>query len=118
MAAGSLVRDRESHLKAAAFRKNGKFMEYEFAFPLRNEDLGDALWEVGKVYQIAFLVGPGEKFEGVTQETWMSDQLHIRLGSPSKDSIYHPPYLAPKAEARHPAHESKKGRSTNSASPR
>lgn len=110
MASGSLVRDKESNLKAAAFRKNGKFMEYEFAFPLRNDDLGDALWEAGKVYQIALLVGPGEEFQGVTPETWISDQLHIRLGSPSKDSIYHPPQLASqKPEAHHPAREPKKG---------
>jgi len=68
-------------------------MEYEFAFPYQNEELGDSFWQVGKAYQVAILVGPSEEFQGVTEDTWMSDQVHIRLGSPSKDSIYHPPYL-------------------------
>lgn len=69
-------------------------MEYEFAFPHNNESPGDSLWESGKAYQIAFLVGATEKFAGVNEDTWMSDQIHIRLGGPSTDSIYHPPYLA------------------------
>ena len=94
MASGTLVRDKESNLKGAAFRKVGKGMEYEFAFPYRNEDLGDSLWRLGKAYQIAILVGSTEKFDGVTEDTWMSDQIYIRLGTRSQDSIYQPPYLA------------------------
>jgi len=84
------------------FRRVGKAMEYEFAFPLKNDDLGDALWEMGKAYQIAILVGPSAEFNGITEDTWMSDQIHIRLGSPAQESIYHPPYLAGKeATGRH-----------------
>lgn len=71
----------------------GKFVEYELAFSLKNDDFGDTLWEAGKAYQIAILVGPSEEFKGVTDDTWVSDQVHIRIGSPSKESIYHPPYL-------------------------
>jgi hypothetical protein len=69
-------------------------MEYEFAFPYRNEDLGDSFWQSGRAYQIAILVGPTEEFNSVTEDTWMSDQIYIRLGSRSQESIYHPPYLA------------------------
>ena len=69
-------------------------MEYEFAFPYRNKDLGDSFWQLGRAYQIAILVGPTEKFNGVTEDTWMSDQVYIRLGSRSQESIYQPPYLA------------------------
>lgn len=68
-------------------------MEYEFAFPYRNDDPGDSFWQVGRPYQIAVLVGPAEEFDGVTEDTWMSEQINIRLGSPSAQSIYHPPYL-------------------------
>ena|SRR3989304_248752 len=102
MSSASLVRDKKSNLKEVGFRKVGKSMEYEFAFPYQNEELGNSFWEVGKAYQVAILVGPSEEFKGVTEDTWMSDQVHIRLGSPSKDSIYHPPYLAGQAgEASH-----------------
>ena len=94
MAAASLVRDKESNVKEAAFRKVGKDMEYEFAFPYRNEDLGDSFWQLGRAYQVAVLVGPAEKFDAVTEDTWMSDQIYIRLGSRSEESIYQPPYLA------------------------
>jgi len=97
MASGSLVRDKESNLKEVGVRKNGKFVEYEFAFPYKNEDLGDSLWQVGRAYQIAILVGPSEEFKGITEDTWMSDQVYIRLGSPSRESIYHPPYLVGQA---------------------
>ena len=93
MASGTLVRDKDSNLKAVGFRKVGQSMEYEFAFPFQNEDLGDSLWQLGRAYQIAILVGRAEKFDGVTEDTWMSDQIYIRLGSPSQESIYHPPYL-------------------------
>ena len=104
MVAASLVRDKESNLKEVAFRKVGNGMEYEFAFPYRNNDLGDSLWQLGKAYQIAILVGPGKEFEGVTENTWMSDQIYIRLGSPSKESIYHPPYLVQRETKDHHEH--------------
>ena len=68
-------------------------MEYEFAFPYRNEDSGDSFWQVGRAYQIALLVGRSEEFTGVNEDTWMSDQAYVRLGSPSEESIYHPPHL-------------------------
>lgn len=93
MVSATLVRDKESNLKEVGFRKVGKSMEYEFAFPHQNEDLGDSYWQLGRAYQIAILVGPSEEFKGITEDTWMSDQVYIRLGSPSQESIYHPPYL-------------------------
>ncbi|MBI4527052.1 MAG: hypothetical protein HY695_24920 [Deltaproteobacteria bacterium] len=68
-------------------------MEYEFAFPYKNEDLGDSFWQLGRAYQIAILVGPSGEFNGVTEDAWMSDQTHIRLGFPSRESIYQPPIL-------------------------
>ncbi len=106
MASGTLVRDKDSNLKAVGFRKVGQSMEYEFAFPYRNEDLGDSLWQMGRAYQIAILVGPSEEFTGVNEETWMSDQVYVRLGSPSADSIYYPPYLVQggKADDRKHSH--------------
>ena len=99
MSSASLVRDKKSNIKVMGFRRVGKAMEYEIAFPLKNDDLGDTLWEMGKAYQIAILVGPREEFKGVTEDTWMSDQVHIRVGSPSRESIYHPPYLVRKGQA-------------------
>jgi hypothetical protein len=93
MSSATLVRDKMSNLKEVRVRKVGKSMEYEFAFPYQNEDPGDSFWQVGKAYQVAILVGPTEEFQGVTNDTWMSDQIYIRLGSPSKESIYYPPYL-------------------------
>ena len=104
MAAASLVRDKDSNLKQGAFRKVGKGMEYEFAFPYRNEDLGDSFWQLGRAYQIAILVGPTEESNGVTEDTWMSDQIYIRLGSRSQDSIYQPPYLAGGDTVEHREH--------------
>ena len=101
MASGSLVRDKESNLKAVGLRKSDKSMEYEFAFPYKNEDLGDSLWQVGRAYQIAILVGPSEEFKGVSDDVWMSDQIYIRLGSPSQESIYHPPYLVGQEKTGH-----------------
>lgn len=98
MASGSLVRDKESNLKEVGYRKTGNFMEYEFAFPYNNKDSGDSLWQLGRAYQMAILVGPDEEFKGVTEDTWMSDQIYIRLGSPSKESIYYPPHLVRKGE--------------------
>lgn len=79
-------------------------MEYEFAFPYRNEDLGDSFWQFGRAYQIAILVGPTEEFNGVTEATWMSDQIYIRLGSRSQESIYQPPYLAGGDTVEHREH--------------
>lgn len=104
MAAASLVRDKESNLKEVGFRKVGNSMEYEFAFPYRNEGLGDSFWQLGRVYQIAILVGPTEKFDGVTEDTWISDQIYIRLGSRSQESIYQPPYLAGHDTMEHREH--------------
>ena len=104
MASESLVRDKESNLKEVGYRKNGKFMEYEFAFPYENEDPGDSLWKVGRAYQIAILVGPSEEFKGVTEDTWMSDQIYVRLGSASQESIYHPPYLGKREKGEHRGH--------------
>lgn len=104
MAVASLVRDKESNLKEAGFRKVGKGMEYEFAFPYRNEDLGDSFWQLGRAYQIAILVGPTEEFNGVTEATWMSDQIYIRFGSRSQESIYQPPYLAGGDTGEHREH--------------
>lgn len=110
MAAASLVRDKESNLKEVGFRKVGRSMEYEFAFPYQNEDLGDSLWQMGRAYQIAVLVGPGEEFKGVTEDTWMSDQINIRLGSPFQESIYQPPYLVRQGSEEHRGHPGGKER--------
>lgn len=104
MASGTLVRDKESNLKGVGFRKVGKLMEYEFAFPYRNEDPGDSFWQLGRAYQIAMLAGPTEEFNGVTEDTWMSDQIYIRLGSRSQESIYQPPYLAGRDTMDHHEH--------------
>ena len=113
MAAASLVRDKEGNLKQAAFRKNGRFMEYEFAFPYRNQGSGDSLWELGKAYQIAILVGPTQDFKGISEDTWMSDQIYLRLGSASKESIYNPPLLRAQqnssADHTHGAENGQKG---------
>jgi len=104
MSSATLVRDKNANIKEMGLRRVGKGMEYEFAFPLKNDDLGDTLWEIGKAYQIAILVGPSEEFKGFTEDTWMSDQVHIRLGSPSKESIYYPPYLV-QEKLEHPHSE-------------
>ena len=104
MAAASLVRDKDSNVKETGFRKVGNGMEYEFAFPYKNENLGDSFWQLGKAYQIAVLVGPTEKFNGVTEDTWISDQIYIRLGSRSQESIYHPPYFAGRDAMDHHEH--------------
>lgn len=94
MAAGDLVQDPQRNLIASAHRTVNTGREYEFAFPLKNESLGNTAWERDRSYQIAVLVGPTREFKGVTQDTWMSDQVLIRIGSPSATSIYHPPLLA------------------------
>jgi hypothetical protein len=90
MASGDLVRDPENALAAAAQRTVGTGREYEFAFPLRNPGEGNTDWQRGRAYQIAFLVGPTPRFVGITETTWMSDQVVIRLGHGSAPSIYHP----------------------------
>jgi|SRR5919106_123132 hypothetical protein len=91
MASGDLVQDPQPNLIASAHRTVNNGREYEFAFPLMNEGLGNTAWEMNRSYQIAFLVGPANEFRGVTEDTWMSDQVHIRIGSRSTASIYHPP---------------------------
>lgn len=94
MASGDLVQDPQPTLIASAHRTTVKGREYEFAFSLKNESLGNTLWERDRSYQIAILVGPSRDFAGVTQATWMSDQVLIRIGSRSTASIYHPPLHA------------------------
>ncbi len=88
MASGFLVKDQKSNLLGAGSRTVGSTKEYEFAFPLTNEDLGDTAWEEGQAYLIAFLIDEGETFSQITPQTWMSDQVLIRIGSESKRSIY------------------------------
>jgi hypothetical protein len=94
MAVGDLVQDPQPNLIATAHRTVGKAHDYEFAFPLTNESLGNTAWDRDRSYQVAVLVGPTQAFQGVTEETWMSDQVLIRVGSASTTSIYNPPLLA------------------------
>lgn len=88
MASGFLVQDQTSNLLEAGFRSVGSTREYEFAFPLSNEDSGDTAWEDGKAYLIAFMIGEGETFSQIMPHTWISDQVLIRIGRESKRSIY------------------------------
>lgn len=101
MASGDLVQDPQPNLVAAAHGKTGLRREYEFAFPLENASLGNTAWERGRSYQISVLVGPTGEFRGVTSDTWMSDQLLIRIGSRSTASIYDPPVGAPTEREPH-----------------
>ena len=94
MASGSLVRDQVGNLIKAAHQTAGKDREYEFTMPLKNADLGDTLWERDQTYMIAVLVGPGQQYKGVSEDVWMSDQVLIRIGSPSILSMYVPPHAA------------------------
>ncbi len=94
MASGSLVRDQVGNLIKAAHRTAGKDREYEFTMPLKNADMGDTLWERDQTYMIALLVGPEQEYKGVTEDVWMSDQILIRIGSPSTLSMYLPPRAA------------------------
>jgi|SRR6266511_4004735 len=94
MAFGDLVQDPQPNLIASAHRTVGNTHLYEFAFPLTNESLGNTAWKRDQSYQVAVLVGPTQEFQGVTEETWMSDQILIRIGSASTASIYDPPLLA------------------------
>ncbi len=91
MAAGILVQDAQSNLLGAAHRTHGQHREYEFSFPLRNDDPGDTLWERDRTYMLAVLVGPQSTYSGIDASVWMSDQVLIRLGRPSTESIYRPP---------------------------
>lgn len=91
MAAGILVQDAQSNLLASAHRTTGQHREYEWSFPLRNDDLGDTLWERDQTYMLAVLVGPQPGYTGIDEAVWMSDQVLIRLGRPSTESIYRPP---------------------------
>lgn len=90
MAAGSLVRDQASNLMSAAHRRLGKSGEYEFTMPLENADQGDILWKRDQAYMIALLVGPGQDYQGVGEDVWMSDQVLIRIATPSTLSMYLP----------------------------
>lgn len=94
MVSGDLVRDPQPNLIASGHRAAPQGREYEFAFPLKNESLGNTLWERDRSYQIAILVGETREFRAVTPGTWMSDQALIRIGNRSATSIYHSPLLA------------------------
>ncbi len=95
MSFGSLVRDQHSNLMQSAHRTVGQAREYEFTMPRKNADQGDTLWESDQSYMVAVLVGPGVEYEGVSEDVWMSDQILIRIGSPSTLSMYIP-FLAPR----------------------
>ncbi len=88
MASGFLVQDQTSNLLGAGFRSVGSTREYEFAFPLTNEDPGDTAWEDGQAYLIGFLIGQEETISQITPQTWISDQVLIRIGRESRRSIY------------------------------
>jgi hypothetical protein len=90
MVLGDLASDPTPNLLAQASRTVGAVREFEFAMPLTNPSDGNAAWERGRAYQIAFLVGPGETYGGITEEVWMSDQIVVRIGGPSTTSIYLP----------------------------
>ncbi|MBI4562743.1 MAG: hypothetical protein HY724_11925 [Candidatus Rokubacteria bacterium] len=95
MASGDLVQDPQPNLSASSHRTVPGGREYEFAFPLKNASPGNTAWERDRSYQIALLVGPTKDFTGITQATWMSDQVLIRIGSRSTASIYRPPLTGP-----------------------
>lgn len=90
MVLGDLVRDPSRDIIASGQRAVGAAREYELAFPLKNDDLADLAWERGQPYQIAFLIGPAEEFTGLVAETWMSDQITVRVGG-GNDSVFIPP---------------------------
>lgn len=94
MASGSLVRDQASNILRSADRTAGKVREYEFTMPLKNDEEGDILWKRNQSYMIAVLVGPEQEYKGVSEDVWMSDQILIRIGSPSTLSMYIPPHVA------------------------
>ena len=91
MVRGDLVSDPQPNLLAQAHRAAGTVREYEFILPLANLSDGNAAWQRGRAYQIAVLVGAGEEYRAITEKTWMSDQIVVRIGGPSTTSIYlHP----------------------------
>jgi hypothetical protein len=94
MASGSLVRDQAGNIIQSAHRTVGQAQEYEFTVPLKNADPGDTLWQRDQTYMVAVLVGPGQEYKGVTEDVWMSDQVLIRVGSPSTLSMYIPEQAA------------------------
>jgi hypothetical protein len=100
MASGDLVQDPQPNLIASGHRRVDKVREYEFAFPLKSDSLGNTVWERDRSYQIAVLVGPTREFKGVTEDTWMSDQILIRSATRSTASIYHPSLAAAPDGAR------------------
>ena len=106
MASGDLVQDPQPSLTASAHHVAGTRREWEFAFPLMNQSAGNTAWQEDESYQIAVLVGPGARFTGVAENTWMSDQIMIRVGSRSTRSIYDPPLVgtSPQPEPREPRH--------------
>jgi hypothetical protein len=63
-------------------------------FPLRDDDLGDTLWECDRTYMLVVLVGPTASYMDINRTVWMSDQVLIRLGKPSAESIYRSPLIA------------------------
>jgi hypothetical protein len=95
MVRGDLVPDPQPNLLAQAHRTSGAVREYEFSMSLMNSSEGNAAWQRGRAYQIAVLIGDGEEYRGITEMTWMSDQLVVRIGAPSAVSIYHPPLTPP-----------------------
>ena len=94
MASGSLVRDQASNIIKSAHRPVGQTREYEFTMSLKNSDQGDTLWERDQTYMVALLVGPDREYKGVSEDVWMSDQVLIRIGTPSTLSMYIPPPAA------------------------
>ena len=103
MASGDLVQDPQPNLIASGHRTVGKVREYEFAFPMRNDSLGNTAWERDRSYQIAVLVGPSREFKGVTEDAWMSDQILLRIATHSTASIYDPPLAGTAGErSEHP----------------
>jgi hypothetical protein len=91
MASGDLVQDPQPNRIASAHRTVNTGLEYEFAFPLTHDTLGNTAWEWERSYQIAVLVGPTNTFGGVTEDTWMSDQILVQIGNRSAASMYDPP---------------------------
>jgi hypothetical protein len=88
MARGDLVPDPEPNLLAQAHRTAGRVREYEFVMPLMNSSDGNTAWQRGRAYQIAVLIGAGKEYRGITEKSWMSDQIVVRIGGPSTTSIY------------------------------
>lgn len=102
MASGDLVQDPQPNLAASAHRDVGTQREWEFALPLMNPSAGNTAWREDESYQVAVLVGRSARFDGVTKETWMSDQIMIRVGTRSTRSIYDPPLIGASPQPEHP----------------